>query len=283
MDECIGIIAGGGQFPLMIACEARKKGYKIAACGFYGHTDPTVLKDSVDFFQMMSLGQVNKMFRFFRDAGAVKLCLAGAISKPSALKVRPDLRVIRILLTMREKGDDALLRALIRELEQEGFIMVSGAEFVSSLYCPAGVLSQVEPNKEIWSEIAYGWPIAKNLGSLDIGQCIVVNQKMVMAVECLEGTDATLQRAAELGGKGCVAIKIVKPKQDERVDLPAIGLETIKLLVKYKFRCIAVIANKTLFFDMSEALALANKHKLCIVALPFDDFEKVSVTYGMPS
>lgn len=271
MSECIGIIAGGGQFPALVAQGAHEKGYKVALCGFSGYTDTSLLKNVVDSFQLVKLGQFNRMVRFFHRQGVTKLCLAGAINKPRALHVKPDFRAIRILLSLYNKGDDALLRAILKELEQEGFTMLSASSFLPSLHCPTGVLSYRQPDEELWAEIAYGWPIAENIGRFDIGQFLVVKQQMVIAVECLEGTDATLERGGKLGGKGCVAIKMVKPGQDERADLPAIGLETMRLLVQYKFNCIAIAAGKTLFFDMSEALLLADKHNICVVALSDTD------------
>ena len=155
------------------------------------------------------------------------------------------------------------------DLEKEGFTLIQAAELSTSLLCPEGVLTRRGPSAEEIAEIDYGWPIAEALGRFDIGQCIVVKQGMVVAVECLEGTDAALRRGGELRGEGCVAIKRFKPKQDERVDLPSIGLQTVRL------RCLAVDAGKTLFFDRAEALALADKHNFCIVALTEDSFGKL--------
>ena len=146
---------------------------------------------------------------------------------------------------------------------------------VTDLLCPEGVLTRRGPSAEEIAEIDYGWPIAEALGRFDIGQCIVVKQGMVVAVECLEGTDAALRRGGELRGEGCVAIKRFKPKQDERVDLPSIGLQTVRLLIEQHYRCLAVDAGKTLFFDRAEALALADKHNFCIVALTEDSFGKL--------
>ena len=172
-------------------------------------------------------------------------------------------------------GDDALLRAIMADLEKEGFTLIQAAELSTSLLCPEGVLTRRGPSAEEIAEIDYGWPIAEALGRFDIGQCIVVKQGMVVAVECLEGTDAALRRGGELRGEGCVAIKRFKPKQDERVDLPSIGLQTVRLLIEQHYRCLAVDAGKTLFFDRAEALALADKHNFCIVALTEDSFGKL--------
>jgi len=262
MSESIGIIAGSGQFPRLVAEDAKAAGYGVVVCAFHGFTDPG-LEALADAYTTVYLGQFDKVIDYFRKHGVRRLCMAGAINKPRALDLRPDFRAARILFSLRGKGDDALLRAIM------------AAELSTSLLCPEGVLTRRGPSAEEIAEIDYGWPIAEALGRFDIGQCIVVKQGMVVAVECLEGTDAALRRGGELRGEGCVAIKRFKPKQDERVDLPSIGLQTVRLLIEQHYRCLAVDAGKTLFFDRAEALALADKHNFCIVALTEDSFGKL--------
>ena len=243
MSESIGIIAGSGQFPRLVAEDAKAAGYGVVVCAFHGFTDPG-LEALADAYTTVYLGQFDKVIDYFRKHGVRRLCMAGAINKPRALDLRPDFRAARILFSLRGKGDE-------------------------------GVLTRRGPSAEEIAEIDYGWPIAEALGRFDIGQCIVVKQGMVVAVECLEGTDAALRRGGELRGEGCVAIKRFKPKQDERVDLPSIGLQTVRLLIEQHYRCLAVDAGKTLFFDRAEALALADKHNFCIVALTEDSFGKL--------
>lgn len=287
MNEPIGIIAGGGQFPLLAACNARENGLSPIICGFQGHTDPA-LENAADAFCLVHLGQFNKVIQFFRKHGVRRLCMAGAVNKPRALDFRPDFRAVRIIFSLRRKGDDSLLRAIITDFENEGFTVIPASDLVPSLRCPPGVLSRRSPAPEEWDDIRYGWPIGVSLGRFDIGQCLVVRQGMVVSVECLEGTDATLNRGAELGGAGCVALKMVKPGQDERVDLPSIGLTTIRLLCERKYRCLAVEADKTLFFDPQEALALADRHDLAVVALTPDEIAafaapgETACSAGMP-
>ncbi|WP_298068551.1 UDP-2,3-diacylglucosamine diphosphatase LpxI [uncultured Mailhella sp.] len=270
MKENIGIIAGGGQFPRLVAKDAHDAGMGVFICGFQGHTDPSTA-DSADVFQLLHLGQLNRMIQFFREHGVRRVCMAGSINKPRALEFRPDWRAAKIVLSLRSKGDDSLLRAIIAELEKDGLSVVSSADLAPGLRCPAGVLTRRAPSEEVWKDIRYAWPIARTMGSYDIGQCLVVRQGMVMAVECLEGSDAAIKRGAELGGEGCTAVKMVKPGQDERVDLPSIGLTTIRNLVSLRYAALAIHAGKTLFFDREEALALADENGLSIVALN-DDF-----------
>lgn len=269
MQLKLGIIAGSGQFPVLVAKAARAQGYEVYVLSFHG-------QDALDFsteaasFTRVSLGQLSKLIDFFQSHKVTEICLAGAISKPRALDVRPDWLAIKTILNLPRKGDDAILRAVLSLLESKGFKVVSGATFLPQLRPAAGVLTRRPPTAAELADIQYGWPIAGTLGGYDIGQCLVVKHNMVMAVECLEGTDATLERAFALAGAGCVAIKRFKPNQDSRVDLPSLGLQTISLLLKYQYSCMAISAHKTLFFDLEESLALADKHKLCIVALADD-------------
>ncbi len=269
MPETIGIIAGGGQFPRLIAQEARRAGLGVAICGFHGHTDAATA-DCADVFEMLHLGQLNRMASFFIKNNARRICMAGSISKPKALDFRPDWRAAKLLLSVKKRGDDSLLRAIISDLEKDGLAIVASADLAPGLRAPLGPLTKRQPSEKDWDTIRYGWPIAKALGSYDIGQCIVVRDCMVMAVECLEGTDAALRRGAEVGGKGCIAIKIVKPGQDERVDLPSVGLATVENLTGLGYSALAIQAEKTLFFDRDRALELADKNGLAIISLPFD-------------
>ena len=275
MSEYLGIIAGSGQFPALVAENARAQGFQIAICGFQGHTDPT-LSSAADDFLMLHLGQFEKVIAFFRKHNVKKLCMAGAISKPRALDLRPDFRAARILFSLRGKGDDALLRAIMQDLEREGFTLLQASSFSSSLPCPPGLLTQRSLTEEEQHDVVFGWPIAATLGRFDIGQSMVVKQGIVVAVECLEGTDATFRRGGSLGGEGCLALKRFKPGQDDRVDLPSVGLETVRLLLEQKYSCLVVEAEKTLFFDREQAIALADTHNFCIVALTDNDVALMS-------
>lgn len=268
-QETIGIIAGAGQFPALIARMAHQAGLRVAICGFHGHTNPQ-LGAEADEFCLTHLGKIKQLLNFFRKAGVRRLCMAGAIEKPRILDIRPDARLFAMLLNLRGLGDDALLRAAAGLLEKEGFELIQAAALVPGLIAPEGLLTKRRPGPREWEDIAFGWRMAREIGRLDIGQCIVVRQSMVLAVECLEGTDATLQRGAALGGQGCVAVKIFKPGQDERLDQPALGLTTIRVLAENRFSCLAYEAHKTLLFDREACIAAADKHNLSLVGLNQD-------------
>lgn len=267
----IGIMAGSGQFPRLVAQNAKEAGAKVFIYGFHGQTDPELAADA-DAFEMNNIGQVGKMFKFMKAHAVTHICMAGAIKKTRITDIKPDFYATKLLFKLRKnQGDNALLRSIAEHIELEGFKVVQAAELVPGLAAPAGVLGRRAPTEAEMASIRYGWPIGKGLGAYDIGQCIIVKDRMVVAVEALEGTDVTLVRGGELGGEGCIALKMFKPGQDSRADLPSIGLQTVELLVKYKYSCLAYEAEKTLFFDQSAAVELADKHKIAIIGLTEQD------------
>lgn len=264
----IGIMAGSGQFPFMVAQGAREKGLKVIICGFEDNTDPA-LAEHADAFAIFNLGQLGKLIDFFKKHTVSRACMAGAISKPRALNFRPDMRAAKLLFRLaKSKGDDAILRAVAGELESEGIAIVRPDTLAPRLLGPEGVLSRRKPTAEEWEDIRFGWNTSKTLGAMDIGQCVVVRSGMVIAVEAIEGTDATLNRAGELGGGSCTMVKTVKPGQDERLDLPSLGRGTMELLARHKYACLAFEAGKTLFFDLDAALTVADKAGIVVVGVP---------------
>lgn len=266
----IGIIAGSGQFPALVATSARESGRRVFICGLHGNAEPS-LAALADGFVMLPIGQLGKMIGFFQKNGVREICMAGAVSKPKALSIKPDLRAARLIFKLGSaKGDDAILRAVAQELKSEGIAVVSPDSFIPDLRSAGGVLGAKRPDAETWSDIRFGWDRAKAVGALDIGQCVVVRSGIVVAVEGIEGTNATLERGGRLGGAGCTLVKILKPGQDTRLDMPSLGIETVELLIKHNFACLAFEAGGTLFFDREKAVALAEKHGIAIVAVPED-------------
>jgi len=263
-------MAGSGQFPFLVARGAHSDGQRVVICGFHGNTDPALAAEA-DKFSMIHLGQLGALIDFFKQNGVSKACMAGAISKPGALDLKPDFRAAKLIFKLAgNKGDDAILRAVAGELSSEGISMVRPDDLVPALRSPAGILGRVRLDPDTASDVRYGYGIAKAVGSLDIGQCVVVRSGMVIAVEGIEGTDAAIARGGELGGAGSTVVKVLKPDQDQRLDLPSIGARTIELLARYKMACLAFDAEGTLFFDREIALAAADKHGIAVVGLPKD-------------
>lgn len=262
----VGIVAGYGQFPFLVAEGLAEAGSPAVAVGYQGNTDPALARH-VRAYKELKIGQVGKMLAFFKAQAVSTVCFAGGIHKPSALSIRPDFRGARIIARAVTKGDDALLRSLIAEIESEGFEVVQAADFVPALRPRPGLLTPTRPSDEVLEDVRYGVRVCRTMGSLDIGQCVVVRKRMVCAVEALEGTDAAIARGTGLGGAGASVVKLVKPEQDRRVDLPALGLTSVETCIAGKVACLAFNARETLFFDLEEAIRRAERARLCLLAL----------------
>ncbi len=262
----LGLIAGEGKFPLLIAKEAKTQSVKIAAVCFVNHTNPEI-EDLVDDVLWVKVGQFGKTVSFLKKRGIRHIVFAGGIKKVKVLNIRPDIKGLKLLFRCRGKGDTAILNEVVKAFEEEGIKTVSPLKFLPELAVSEGVLTKRKPSSKEMKDIRFGWRVAKEIGRLDIGQCIVVKNEMVVAVEALEGTDETILRAGNLAGPGCTVIKVFKPGQSEYVDQPSIGLNTIKTMIKAKATCLAIEAEKSIFFDKEEAIELANKEKISIIGI----------------
>ncbi len=269
----IGIIAGNGQFPILAAQSARKKGLEVIAVGFPDETRKE-LSQFVDEMHWVKLGQLNKLIKIFKKARVTDAVMAGGVTKTKLFsKIRPDWRAIRLLSRLDANRDDAILRAVAAELESEGIKIHPSTLFLESILASPGIMTRRKPNKRERADIEYGWKLAKEVGKLDIGQCLIVKEKAVLAVEGIDGTDATILRGGKLGKGGAVVIKASKPIQDLRFDVPAVGLNTIRTMIEAGASVLVLEAGKTIMFDREEMIRLANKNKISIVAIS-DDGEK---------
>ena len=215
----------------------------------------------------LRLGQFGKLLATFRQAGVEEITFLGKIEKPRALREAfPDLRALLLWRKLSHRNDDAILRAVCAEFEKEGFRVISPAEKLPELLTPEGVLTRRRPTREEWEDIRFGLAIARKVGELDIGQCVVVKDRMVVAVEAMEGTDETIRRAGRLRPGG-VVVKIVKPTQDPRLDLPAAGAETVRVMREAGARVLALEAGKSLFFEREEAIKLAEEAGISILGV----------------
>lgn len=265
--EKIGLIAGGGQFPLLIAEAAKKQGMSVIAVAHHGETE-TSLSEKVDDIIWVKLGQLGRLIRGFKRHGVAKTLMAGTISKKRMFEnVRPDFRSIQIMTRLAVFHDDDILRALAAELAKEGIDIVSSTLYLPELLAPQGCLTRKKPSKAQKEDIRFGWKVAKKLGRLDIGQCVVVRRKTVLAMEAIEGTDETIRRGGKLAREKAVVVKVSKPNQDLRFDVPSVGPETIRVMSEVNASLLAVEAGKTLLFDKREMIALANETGMSIVSL----------------
>jgi hypothetical protein len=262
----IGLIAGGGSFPLQIAEAARRRGFTVIAVAHEGETDPG-LSEKADKIIWVKLGQLGKVIAALKKNEVCRALMAGTINKRRMFsKMKPDLKGLALISKMAIFHDDGILRAVARELEAEGIAIVPSTFCLPELLAPPGVLTRRKPNKEEKEDIQFGWEMAKALGKLDIGQCVVVRKKTVLAVEAIEGTDETIRRGGKLAHEKAVVVKVSKPRQDLRFDVPSVGLQTIRAMAEVKASVLVLEADKTLLFDKKEMLVLADKSGIVILA-----------------
>jgi len=265
--ETIGLIAGGGQFPLLVAEAARKRGFSVLAVAHLGETDPS-LSEKVDEVIWIRLGQLGRLIKALKKKKVKKSLMAGTITKRRMFEdIRPDLKGLAIISKLALFHDDGILRAVADELAREGIEIVSSTQYLPELVAPQGCLTKRKPNKSEKEDIDFGFQVAKELGRLDIGQCVVVRKKTILAVEAIEGTDAAIRRGGDLAREGAVVVKVSKPHQDLRFDVPAVGLGTVKAMAEVKAAALAVESGKTLLFDKDEMITYADELRIAIVSV----------------
>lgn len=269
MPDKLGIIAGGGALPAQLADACRRDGRPLFVLALKGFCDAAWLTPDVPH-AWVRLGAAGEGFRLLREAGVTAVVMAGPVRRPGLLDLRPDARAARFFarVGLRMLGDDGLLRAVIQEFESEGFA-VRGVEDVlgADVLAPLGVLGRHAPDAQAEADIRRGLEVARGLGALDVGQGCVVQQGLVLAVEAIEGTDAMLGRCAALRreGAGGVLVKARKPQQDQRADLPTIGLATVEAAHAAGLRGIAVTAGGALIVDRKAVVARADALGLFVV------------------
>lgn len=270
----IGLIAGSGRFPVSFAEKARELGLPVVCCGIRGEASES-LKTLVDRFYWVGLARLGRVIRCFRREGVHEVMMAGKIQKTRLytplrwLHYIPDLRTIRIWLRILrgDKRDDTLLMAVVREFEGDGFRFTSALDYCPELLVKTGNLTRRGPSAAEEADIRFGWELAKEMGRLDVGQSVAVKEQAVIAVEAIEGTDRAILRAGDLCRKGgFVVVKVAKPQQDMRFDVPTVGPQTIESMHKAGGRVLAIEAGKTIILDEPETLALADRLGITVVA-----------------
>jgi DUF1009 family protein len=263
----IGIIAGGGQFPLLFAKAAKKAGRRVIIIAHKGEAWPE-LEELADQFCWVKLGQLGKIIKFFKSNDVFEAVFLGTITKTRIFKdVMPDLKGLTLWNKIDVRQDDAILRAVAGVLEDEGVKILESTLYLQELLFPSGVLTKKKPSKDQVEDIRFGWQTARSIGALDIGQCVVVRDRTVLAVEAIEGTDAAISRGGSLGREKAVVVKLKKPKQDFRFDLPAIGEKTIATMESVKASVLAVESGQALLFDSEAMVARADQAGIVVVGV----------------
>ncbi|MEW6429475.1 MAG: UDP-2,3-diacylglucosamine diphosphatase LpxI [Thermodesulfobacteriota bacterium] len=266
-NEAIGIIAGGGQFPYLFAEAARREGRRVVIIAHEGETAPELV-EVADALYWVKLGQLGKILKYFKKEQVAETVFLGTITKTRIFRdVMPDLKGLSLWNRIRVKQDDAILRAFADELEHQGIAVRESTLYLKELLFPQGVLGRQRPSQDQVDDIRFGWKIAREIGRLDIGQSVVVRNGTVLAVEAIEGTDAAIRRGGQLGREKTVVVKLRKPGQDFRFDLPAIGITTIDSMREVKAAVLAVEAGHALLFDRENTIRHADRAGIAVVGI----------------
>ena len=301
-----GLIAGNGKFPLLVAEGARRAGDSLSVAAIHEETDP-IIERLADRVEWVGIGQLGKMIRFFKDEGVEQAIMAGQVRHVQIFsRAVPDARMLKLLWKLPRRNTDSLIGAIADELQSEGIKLIDSTHFLQDQLAQLGTLTTRKPDEREQGDIDYGLGIAREIARLDLGQTIVVRSKACVAIEAMEGTDATIRRAgsltrtgpevpahlesdesrpeapggivrglagllrgkrANLAGGRLTVVKLAKPDQDMRFDVPVTGLPTIEAMIEAGATCLCISAGKTLMFDREEMLALANRNGIAIVAV----------------
>ena len=275
----IGLIAGWGRYPIVVAEALRAQGYEIFCLGIAGHADPA-LAEICDHFQVAGVARLGGHIRYFRRQKVKLATMAGKLFKHKLMygkwgifSLWPDLRTLRacapMLFTRRRNcNDDSLLQVVIDEYAKDGIQFAPATDFAPELLVPEGSLTRRSPSAAEWDDIRYGWMLAKEMGRLDVGQSVAVKGRAVLAVEAVVGTDECIRRAGLLCQQGgFTVVKVAKPQQDMRFDVPAIGVGTVDTLHAAGGRVLAIEAEKTIVIDQAEVIERANQCRIAIVSV----------------
>jgi DUF1009 family protein len=265
MGRRIGIIAGSGEFPFLLLAEAQKMGYACIVAGIKQEAE-TDLMDKVDIFEWVDVGDILNLVSFFKKNGVKEAVFAGKVDHRKIFnKEKFNEASSRLLAQSKDRSPAAVLKTIIDFMAKEGIQIMDPTSFIASSFCQESVLTKTKPSPGAEDDIEFGFKIAKNIADLDIGQTVIVKDKAVVAVEAMEGTDEVIKRGGRLAGEETVVVKVGRSFQDPRVDLPGVGLNTIKSLVEARSRVLCIEAQSIPFFQKEEAISLADAHRISIV------------------
>lgn len=276
-----GLIAGNGKFPFLVAEGAKRAGASLSIAAIREETDPAIemLAESVTW---VGIGQLGKMIRFFKQQGVEQAMMAGQVKHVQIFsRAVPDARMLKLLLKLPRRNTHSLIGAVADELASEGISLIDSTYFLGDYLPQPGPLTKRKADQRERDDMEYGLEIAHEIARLDLGQTIVIRGKACVAIEAMEGTDETIRRAGQLtqarratrgrklnlSGGQLTVVKVAKPNQDMRFDVPVVGVPTVESMIEAGATCLCVSAGKTLLFDRAEMIALADKNKIAIVAV----------------
>ncbi len=264
-----GLIAGNGRFPFLVLEGARSQGIEMAVLALKEEASPE-LAQAAKRVQWVSLGELSKAIEFLQSEGVTRAVMAGQVKHNKIFSaIRPDWKMAKLLISLPRKNTDSLIGAVAKVLEEEGIQLVDSTLFLKPLLPDAGVLTRRAPNEHEAADIAYGLGVARQIAAMDIGQTVVIADRACVAVEAMEGTDETMERAARFAnGRPLVVVKVSKPKQDMRFDVPVVGLPTVETMRRTGATALALDATRTLLFDRAKLIELADTAGIAMQAFP---------------
>lgn len=263
----LGLIAGNGKFPILFAQRAKHKNIKVIAAAVRGDTS-CLLKFFVDKAAWFKVGELKKLFEYFKTEGVRQIIMAGQINPDNLFdqRVALDSEFQGLFAAMKDRKADTIFTAVADKLKEHGMELLDSTFLLDDFLAPKGTLTRRGPTKTELADIDFGINIARAMGNLDVGQTVVIKERAIVAIEAMEGTDRTILRGGGIARAGAVVIKMSKPKQDQRFDVPVIGPRTIKTMIKCRASCIAIEADKTLLIDREACVKLADKAGICVVS-----------------
>ncbi len=264
VPQTLGIIAGNGAYPRELAQAARRNGVKkIIAAAFTGETDRSIetLADTVEWLRV---GQLGRLLKFFRDNDVHQAIMAGQIAPKNLFELRPDVKALMVMAKLKQRNAESIFTAIAHELKKTKVELLPAITFLDDELATGGLIAGPKLSRSEESDIDLGWNVAKEMARLDIGQTIILKNGTVLAVEAFEGTNDAIKRGGALAREGAVMIKVAKPNQDMRFDVPVVGVETIKVATEAKLRVIAVETGKTLLLEREKVIDLAARANISI-------------------
>lgn len=272
IDKTLAVIAGMGDLPKAVAAEAKSMGYRVSGIALQPPADES-LKPFVDYFHKINIGRFGGLISLLKKLSITDAVMAGKVPKELLYKnktsIIPDMKAVKLLLSLKNRADDTIMNAIVGELENNGIRIHNTTDFTVSLLAPQGILTRKKPSKDELKDIEFGWNIAREMGRLDIGQTVVVKNKAVMAVEAIEGTDEAVKRGGSLAKKDAVVVKVSKPKQDMRFDVPAVGIDTLRSMKSVAAKILALEAGKCIIIDKEKFIKEADKEGIIVAGVNF--------------
>lgn len=263
-----GLIAGNGRFPFLVVEGARRAGVELVVAAIREETDPAIERAAAARVEWVRIGQLGKLIRFLKREGVTQAIMAGQVKHVQIFSnAIPDARMLKLLLRLPRRNTDALLGGVAAELAAEGIELLDSTYFLQDHLPRPGTLTRRAPSAQERGDIEYGLEIARVIAGLDLGQTIVVRSRACVAVEAMEGTDETIRRAGRLARGRLTIVKVAKPDQDMRFDVPVVGVPTIESMIEAGATCLSLTSGKTLMFDREEMIRLADERRITIVAV----------------